>query len=235
MRSALAFLTAVGRARAPEPAALRWFGPVGLLLGALVGALWWASGEVLPPLVAAGVVVAADLALTGMLHLDGLADSGDGLLAPMARQRRLEVMRQPDVGAFGVASVVVVLGLRWSALAAQPAQPLLLAGLWAGSRAAMCAAMWLLPYARSGGGLASSFLDRRPAAVGALVGAVLAVAAAATCGRVGGTALAGLVLGAGLVLALARRRLGGYTGDVLGAAGLVGETVGLVLASAWST
>lgn len=234
MRSALAFLTAVGRARRPDPAALRWFGPVGLAVGAVVGGLWWGAERMLPALVAAGLVVAADLALTGMLHLDGLADSGDGLLAPMPRQRRLDVMRQPDVGAFGVAVVLVVLGLRWSALASQPARPMLVAGLWAGSRATMCAAMWALPYARSAGGLATSFLDRRPAARGALLGGALAVAASATCGRVGWSALAGLAVGAGSVLALARRRLGGYTGDVLGAAGLVGETVGLVVASSWS-
>lgn len=234
MRAALAFLTVLGRAHAPEPSALRWFGPVGLALGLVLGALWWSAGEVLALPVAAGVVVAADLALTGMLHLDGLADSGDGLLAPMPRDRRLEVMRLADVGAFGVAVVVVVLGLRWAALAAQPARPLLLGGLWAGSRAAMCAAMAALPYARVGGGLASSFLDRRPAVLGAVLGAVLAVVALAGCGRVGWSALVGLVVGAGCVLALARRRVGGYTGDVLGAAGLVGETVGLVVASGWT-
>lgn len=232
MRSAIAFLTVLGRAHAPEPAALRWFGPVGAVLGLLLGGVWWVAAELLPPLVAAGVVVGADLALTGMLHVDGLADSGDGLLAPMARRRRLEVMRLPDVGAFGVAVVVVVLGLRWSALAALPVQPLLLVGLWAGARGTMCAAMATLPYARAEGGLASSFLDRRPARTGALVATAVAALALGALGWVGVMALGGLVAGGLGVLVLARRRLGGYTGDVLGAAGLVGETLGLVVASA---
>ena len=71
-----------------------------------------------PPAVAGGLAVAADLALTGMLHLDGLADSADGLLPPLPRDRRLAVMRSPDVGAFGVAAVVSAIGLRWAALAA---------------------------------------------------------------------------------------------------------------------
>ncbi len=233
MLAAFAFLTALGRGRAPTPAAVRWFGPVGLVVGLAVGLVWWAAAQVFSPAVAAGLAVAADLALTGLLHLDGLADSGDGLLAPMARSRRLEVMRTPDVGAFGVAVVVVVVGLRWSALASQPARPLLPASLWAASRAAMCAGMAALPYARRAGGLATAFLDRRAAVAGAVVGGLLAATAATAVGWAGWAALVGAAVGSAAVLGLARRRLGGYTGDVLGATGMVAETVGLVVASAW--
>ena len=89
-----------------------WFGPAGALIGAVLGALWWGATNVWPAPVAAAIVVAADLAVTGLLHVDGLADSADGLLPHLDRERRLAVMATPDVGAFGVAVVAVVLLLR---------------------------------------------------------------------------------------------------------------------------
>ena len=177
-RGALGFLTVAGGAAAPVPAATAWFPLVGLLVGCTIGVVWWAAALAFPPAVAAGVVVAADLALTGMLHLDGLADSADGLLPPLPRDRRLAIMRSPEVGAFGVAAVVTTLGLRWAALAALvapdgnvPAQRvLLLGGLWAASRALMAGTLLLLPYARPQGGLAARFRsgpDGPPARPGA--------------------------------------------------------------------
>ena len=234
MRRALAFLTPLGGAAAPSPAALPWFPVVGAALGLSVGAVWWAASELWPPLVAAAVAVAADLALTGMLHLDGLVDSADGLLPPLDRERRLEVMADPRAGAFGVGAAAAVLLLRWSALAVLRPCPLLLAGLWCASRSAMATAARAVPYARPSG-LASAFLaEGRPRRGGALstaglVGAV--VLAAGGRGLGGVAAVVAVVGGAVTVVALARRRLGGFTGDVLGAAGLVGETAGLLVAA----
>ena len=83
------------------------------------------------------VVVAADLAVTGMLHFDGLVDSADGLLAPMAPDRRLAVMADPGVGAFGLAVGGTVLLVRWVALSSLRPGILLVAGLWCLSRTAM--------------------------------------------------------------------------------------------------
>ncbi|MDQ2729862.1 MAG: adenosylcobinamide-GDP ribazoletransferase, partial [Actinomycetota bacterium] len=148
MRRAFGFLTVVGGARPPEPATLRWFPMVGAMVGLVVGAVWWGAGRLWPPLVAAVLAVVADLALTGMLHVDGLADSADGLLAPMPRARRLEVMATPDVGAFGVTVVAVVLLARVAGLDATKPAPLLIAGLWCASRTLMAAAVTVLPYAR---------------------------------------------------------------------------------------
>src|ERR687898_796490 len=108
MRSALGFLTVVAGAAPPDRRAPAWFGPVGAVLGLAVGGEWWGGGELWPPLIAAVLAVAVDAALTGMLHLDGLADSADGLLPPLDRGRRLAVMAAPDVGAFGVTVVVLV-------------------------------------------------------------------------------------------------------------------------------
>jgi len=166
-----------------------------------------------------------------LLHVDGLADSADGLLPHLDRARRLEVMAAPDVGAFGVAAVVAVLLLRWAALATTAPSPLLLGGLWCASRTAMAVTARTVPYARPGG-LASAFLGGRTLST-ALIGAVLATGLAfAGPGVAGIAAVAGVVAGAAGVVALARRRIGGFTGDVLGASGMVGETAGLVVAAA---
>ena len=237
MRRALAFLTPLGGAAPPTPGALGWFPVVGAALGLALGGVWWAASELWPPLVAAAVVVAADLALTGLLHLDGLVDAADGLLPHLDRERRLEVMADPRAGSFGVATAIAVLVLRWSALAGLRPRPLLLAGLWCASRSMMAAVARSVPYARPSG-LASAFLPE-----GGSRGVGLGVSAAA--GLVGGVLLAGVGTGwggvaavaavvgaAAAVVGLARRRLGGFTGDVLGAAGVVGETAGLLVAAA---
>jgi adenosylcobinamide-GDP ribazoletransferase len=233
MKAALAFLTAVPvPAARPGPATLRWFPVAGVLIGVVVGASWWAAGEVLPALVAAGVVVAVDLALTGALHVDGLADSADGLLGHLdGPDRRKAVMAAPDVGAFGVAAVAAVVLLRWSALASMEPDVALVAATWAASRGVMAVALVVVPYV--GGGLGTAFLGARPGPVaGVAVAAPVAVAVLAD-EPVAAFAAIAAVAGAGAgVVALGRLRLGGITGDVVGAAGLVAETVGLVVATA---
>jgi len=231
-RQAVSFLTPIGGAATPGPGALAWFPVVGALIGGAVGAVWWAASRVWPPGVAAAIAVAADLALTGLLHVDGLCDSADGLLPPLDRSRRLAVMAAPDVGAFGVAVAVAVLLLRWVALAALHPAPFLVAGLWAASRAWMAGTITLVPYARGPEGLASAFrTGARPGAVIAALGLGAGAALAAGWRPVLGPAsvLAGFAAAAG-VIGLGWRRLGGFTGDVLGAAGVVGETVGLLVA-----
>jgi adenosylcobinamide-GDP ribazoletransferase len=234
MRSALGFLTVVGGAAPPDRRAPAWFGPVGAALGLTVGGAWWVAGELWPPLVAAVLALAVDAALTGMLHFDGLADSADGLLPPLDRERRLEVMAAPEIGAFGVMALALVVLARVAALGALEPDPLLVAGLWTASRAAMAVALAWLPYARAGGGAASGFRAGSPApALAALAVGCAVVAWSFDAGWGPGVlvAAAGLA-GFGAVVTLAWRRLGGYTGDVLGAAGLVAETVGLLVAAA---
>jgi adenosylcobinamide-GDP ribazoletransferase len=213
---------------------MRWFPLVGALIGGAVGLVWWAAAKAWPAAVAAAIAVLADAVCTGMLHLDGLADSADGLLPHLPRQQRLEVMAEPGVGAFGVSVVVIALLLRFAAFDALAPHVALVAGVWCASRAVMAGAAGSMPYVRPGG-LASAFLPDRPAELAAVgVGGVVAGAALAGWGRGWGgvVAVAGLVVVAAAVLLLARRRLGGFTGDVLGAAGVLGETVALVIAAA---
>lgn len=248
MLRALSFLTPFGRAARPAPSALAWFPAVGALVGLGVGCCWWVARQLWAPPGAAAVAVIADAALTGLLHLDGFADSADGLLPPLPRARRLEVMADPRLGAFGAVALAVILLARFGAFASMPPSVLAVAGLWCGSRTAMAVTVLTVPYARPGG-LASAFLSapaggqaRRPAGriaarpvIIGLAGGLLAAGLAVT-GRGGhGLAAAAVALaGAAAVVLLAWRRLGGFTGDVLGAAAVAGETAGLfVLAARW--
>jgi len=235
VRRALAFLTPlpVGSTEPPDRRTFAWFPVVGALIGLVLGSVWWLADRWWPPAVAAGLVVAADLALTGLLHLDGLIDTADGLLPHLDRPQRLAVMAQPDVGAFGVAVAVAVIGLRFAALASMTPSVLLLAGVWAASRTSMAVIAGVLPYAREHG-LASPFdgisAAWKPIALYGLIGSVSL--GALTGSRLNEVAVATVFVGAGLVARFARRRIGGYTGDVLGAAGVIGETLALVIASA---
>lgn len=255
MKAAFAFLTVLGGAAVPDRRTFAWFPVVGAVLGASLGVVWWGAGEMWSPLVAAAIVVTADLIATGMLHVDGLADSADGLLPPLASaERRLEVMADPTTGAFGVAVVAMLLVLRVAALSsivlpvddaelgsALASGVLVLAGIWCMSRTTIAAVAGTLPYVRPGGGIASAFLGDDDAARGkgrAGFGARLAMAAGGSLsvtlgstggGMLGALAVASVFVGAGVVVLLGWRRLGGFTGDVLGAACVTGETVGLLV------
>jgi len=233
MRRAVSFLTPFGGPADPAPSALAWFPAVGALIGLAVGGIWWAAGRGWAPPAAAAIAVIADAALTGLLHLDGLADAADGLLPPLSRARRLEVMADPRLGAFGAAGLAIVLLARFGAFASMAPSPLAVAGLWSGSRTAMAVTARAVPYARPAG-LASAFLPQAPArragpAVLGLAGGLLALALAfAGRGALGVAAVGAEAAGAATVVFLAWRRLGGFTGDVLGAAAVAGETAGLL-------
>jgi adenosylcobinamide-GDP ribazoletransferase len=238
MFEAFAFLTVAGRDRAPTSRAVPWFPVVGALVGTIVALVWWGANSWWTAAVAASLAVVADLVLTGMLHYDGLADSADGLLPHLDRPRRLAVMSQPDIGAFGVVVVAIVLLLRTVTIAALDtgwSTVGLMAMLWANSRLVMAVGLVHLPYARSSG-LASSFKGTNRSRM-APPWVVAIAASAVALWIVDGNARAAASLGAAimagaLILGLSQRRIGGFTGDALGAAGLVSETVGLLVASA---
>ncbi|MGQ0743582.1 MAG: adenosylcobinamide-GDP ribazoletransferase [Acidimicrobiales bacterium] len=247
LAGAVCLLTVFGRGRPLAPSLLGWLATVGSVMGLALGLLWWGAQRIWPPLVAAAVVVAADLVLTGMLHFDGLVDSADGLIAPMNRSRRLEVMADPAAGAFGVVAAVAVVVLRVTALAAMVASPLVLGLLWGSSRAAM-AGVNLWGRSARPGGMADSLVARSTgenrgwsrARVGVVAGVIVPPGLVAGWSAAAGPAwpvaagVAVTVAGVVAVYGLARRRIGGFTGDVLGAAGVVGESFGLVaMAARW--
>jgi adenosylcobinamide-GDP ribazoletransferase len=237
VRRALSFLTVLGRAAEPNERTLSWFPLVGIAVGAVVGLSWWAAARVWPAALAAVVAVAVDAAVTGCLHLDGLVDAADGLLPAVGRARRLEIMSDPRIGAFGAVVLVLVLSLRVTALAVTVARPSVVVGLWCGSRTMMGVVARTLPYAHADGGTATAFVGApgghghsaasRYGVAAYGMGAAFALAAVGAGGR--GLVVVGVEVVAMVgVVWFAFRRLGGYTGDVLGAMGVIGETVGLL-------
>jgi len=231
MREAFAFLTVLGRSTTPTPRALRWFPVVGIALGAAVGGSWWLFTKMFPPTVAAALAIGVDLALTGLLHFDGLVDSADGLLPHLSRDRRLEVMHTPDAGAFGVGVGGLILVLRVACLASMSPDVMVVAGIWCTSRAIVAVAPARLRYARDSG-LATAFTGGNGGWVPLIAVVPAAIVTAIAIGWPGIATSAATIVACVSVLAFARHRIGGFTGDVLGASILVGETAGLVVASA---
>lgn len=140
-------------------------------------------------------------------------------------------MRTPGVGAFGAAVLGVTLVARTAGFAARPADIALIAGLWCASRTVAAVAPGWLPYARDDG-LASPLLGTPTSRLVAFALGPAAALAVLGIGWPGAVAVAAAVLAGVAVLALGQRRVGGFTGDTLGAAIVVAETVGLVVAGA---
>jgi adenosylcobinamide-GDP ribazoletransferase len=235
---ALAFLTrlpvgggALDRRTVADAAVL--FGLVGAALGALVGGAAAGLALLVPPLAAATVAVALELAVTGALHADGLADTFDGL-AGRDRERRLAIMRDHALGTYGGAALALDLLARTAALAslADRGAVLPVVAALALSRAAPLALAAALPYARPGAGtgrLIAESLTARRALAGVALAAAVAVAAA---GVRAAAMVACLVVVAGGLGLYARSRLGGVTGDVMGAAIQLTATLALIAATA---
>ncbi|HEY0675168.1 MAG TPA: adenosylcobinamide-GDP ribazoletransferase [Immundisolibacter sp.] len=198
---------------------------VGLLLGLLLTAACWLLFD-LPPLAGAAILLALWTCLTGALHLDGLADSADALLGGHGQaQRRLDILHDPHIGTAAVAAVGLALIGKFAGLAAVldhgSLLPLLLAPLLA--RGAALALMCALPYA-SPGGSAQIITGRLARPTGWLVVAIVAIVALFAAPR---ALLVAVLIGA-LIAHAARRRLGGGTGDVYGAAIEIIETAVLL-------
>lgn len=226
MLSALCFLTIFGRPREPGQHTFRWFAVVGAGIGAAVGGVHWGAHLLWPPLVAAAVVLAADLLLTGALHLDGLADSADGLGAQGDRARRLELMTEPGIGAFALAAGGTVLVARWALFADPGIEFLAFVCIWAMSRILAAAVPAFLDYARPGG-LAEAFRAGSSRWLPALLVPV-ATGFFFVSGPLGPIAVAAAVVACIGLAVLAERRLGGFTGDILGAVIMLSETVALL-------
>lgn len=208
------------------------------LAGLVVGGFGAATGYMalwltLPVPLVAGLVLLSTIVVTGALHEDGLADTADGFWGGRDRAGRLKIMKDSHIGSFGVIALILSVGLRWSALSVviagdSPALSILAAAVL--SRGPMVAVMATLPNARDTG---LSVLVGRPAGMTALLAIALALA--------GGAVLLGLTLlpvAAVLCLttiiaaAIARTKIGGQTGDVLGAVQQIGEVAVLATLAA---
>ena len=191
-----------------------WYPFVGLIVGALAWLAWRGAIFVLPPFIAGVLALIVWVALTGGLHLDGLADCCDGLLASASVERRLEIMKDPHIGAFGVVGLILVLLLKATTLGTLTSASSL-GILLAASLARWCILpAGLFPLARPSGMGADFAAGFRRSFI--LWGAIIPLTIVLLLGVRGiYAAFAGLIAAA-LVLFFAKSRIGGVTGDVFG-------------------
>lgn len=241
LSTAVSFLTRVrlGRGDGASPdigESVPWFPVVGALVGLVVAAVYAAGQVILPSLPAATLAIATGIALTGAFHEDGLGDTADAFGGGSGREDVLRILKDPGLGTFGVLAVVLSVLLRlgalaaldgWTAVAVIPTAHAL-------SRAAAVALLTILPPVTEGGlGASYAAAVSRPRAATA-AGIAVAIGAATTGAWVAPAAvLAGL--GAWMVARVSMRKLGGVTGDVLGAAQQASEILIVILAAAFVT
>lgn len=221
----------------------RHFPLIGIAVGAVAAAVLWAANQVLPLPVAVGLSMAATLLLTGGFHEDGWADTCDGLGGAVSRERSLEIMKDSRIGAYGAMGLVTMLALKATTLASLPLAwgcAALLIGHTA-SRAASTALIRFLPYAGDIAHAKAKPLAQRLSSAGLVVvcGWTLSVALALVWWQplwavpVGGSLLFA-ALGALWCARWFQRRLGGVTGDTLGATQQLTELLVLLAwAAAW--
>jgi adenosylcobinamide-GDP ribazoletransferase len=210
--------------------AVPWFPIVGAFVGALVALVFVAASMILPGVVAAVLAVAGSALVTGAFHEDGLGDVADAFAGGYTVERRLEILQDPRHGTFGVLAIssafllrVVAIGSLdvWSALALVPAAHAI-------SRGAAIALMRRVPVA-SPSGLGAGYVSSLTAR-GEALGLVSAVGIGALL--IGAWALAAVVLCALVAAgmgALAKAKIGGIGGDVLGATQQVAEITVLLM------
>ncbi len=220
----------------PPSARVMWAFPlVGLILGGLAGAVYaLAAWFGLSPWLAAAWALAAGMLLSGALHEDGVADAADGLGAEGSAERRLAILHDPRAGNYAVLALILSVVIRLAALAAiaspsAAAKALTIAGI-AGRTAMIGLPLLLLPARTSGLGAALGAPGKGVAlAAFALgLGLLAALLSPALLFRVG------LASGLGLAVVAfaAKRRLGGYTGDIYGAVEQAAECLTLTVLAA---
>jgi adenosylcobinamide-GDP ribazoletransferase len=228
----------VGHDAAQLEGSIRYFPLVGLLIGVAGVGVFVLAHWVLPQAIAVVLTIAAVVLLTGALHEDGLADTFDGLGSMADRTRALQIMKDPRIGTFGALALALVLLLRFLCLDALAPTLLVVAFIAAQSLSRLCAllVMWRLDYARDDESTRArpmvKGLNTRDIAVAAVFGLVPLVA----CGWRGLCALLATLLLTGLLRGWFKARLGGYTGDSLGAVQQLNEVVFyLVMVGTWKS
>ena len=209
----------------------RYFPLVGILIGLANVLVWWIASHWLPASVSIGLMMAVSMLLTGAFHEDGFADACDGLGGGNSKDRALAIMKDSRIGAFGAIGLFLLLGLKWTTLAALPsavfAQCVVASHML--SRWFAIGLIAFLPYVRADADAkARDFAGRLGGGEWILSGAIglLGLAAVAWVYARSGAALDWTALGTGACVAVSvavvgglyvRQRLGGYTGDCLGA------------------
>lgn len=237
LRAAVSFLTVLPVANADGSPGERLGRAYFPAIGAAVGLAAWVVFAVMTAftsslLAAAGAVAVVSL-LTGAIHLDGLADTADGVLGAGDTARRLEVMRDPRLGSYGVTAIVVVLIAEVAALSSISPSRALAGLLIAGalSRLATLYVIAFVPYVRSVGlGVAAWSSKHRLSDL--LIGSAFVAIVGLLDWRRALVALPAVALVTVSVAVLARRRLGGATGDICGATAELSQLAVLIVFAA---
>jgi len=217
------------------PRSAKYMPLVGAIVGGVAGAVVLASAAFFPADVPVVIGLAAAVLLTGALHEDGLADTADAFGGGNTRARCLEIMKDSRIGTYGVLALVAALGLKGTSLAAidpMSVARVLIAG-HAGARLAAVLALAALPYA--GGDNAKVSRTSSAMTKGELVIAVVTaviVGFFALDAAIFAVAAVAAAAAATIIGLLARRKIGGFTGDVLGAIEQVYETAFVAVAAA---
>lgn len=237
--TALVFLTrlpvpwAIPHIEARLPRSTPWFPVVGALVGLAGAAAWWGAHALWGPLPAAIAAVAATVLITGAFHEDGLADTFDGLGGSPEHARALEIMKDSRLGSYGALALMLTVIARIVALLLLgAAAPAALVGAHALARFSSLPLIRWLPYARTDGGTGKPFAG----GIG-MTGLIVAFAFTAILTGLLWQLQAAIVwlAAAAIVVLLAawfRRRLGGITGDTLGAANQFVELTALLALAA---
>jgi adenosylcobinamide-GDP ribazoletransferase len=230
--------------QAPMAQALPWFPLVGAMLGGLLALVDWALAPLLALNVRNVLLLALAALLTGMLHLDGFIDCCDGLLGTRSVARRLEILRDSRVGAYGAIGACLLMLARYAALGVlgSPIRAFALVAAPVAGRWAMVYAVTSFPYARTAG-TGTPFQGPRRTRSLALATLGAGVLLLAACGLGSGAELRARLALAGMLALLAlgvtvgwtrwasRRLGGGLTGDTYGALNELVELAALVLAA----
>ncbi|MBI1170314.1 adenosylcobinamide-GDP ribazoletransferase [bacterium] len=239
---ALQFLTRLRLTAPYSPEAMRasprWYPGVGAVVGGIAALAYVLGYWLFTPLLAVLMAVAAGMAVTGALHEDGFADACDGLGGQRPKERVLEIMRDSRIGTYGVLGLILMVAVKVATLYAIPgmALPFVLIAGHAASRAAMLWVMATSDYVRERGAGSSvaGGIDRQAVSVALITtGVTLVPLLFVVPWSAIFTALVGLCIGLWLMRRSFEPRLGGYTGDCLGAVQQCSEAgfyLGLLLA-----
>lgn len=215
----------VGHDPAQLRGVVRYFPAVGILVGSGGAAVLWLTALGLPAPLPAILSVAATILLTGALHEDGLADTHDGLGGGATRERALEIMKDPRIGTYGAIALIVVLSLKIAALSAMPTWAAMAALVSAHAYSRFCAVIVVFSsrYVGSPQHSRAAPVVERASASDVVIAALFGLVPLALCGL--GAVVAALVALAllGLSWRWHVKRLGGYTGDTLGASQQITE------------
>ncbi len=219
------------------PYSVKYFAVAGLAIGSIMALCVWLFSIILPQIVVAAMAVALLAVITRGFHLDGLADTADGFWSVSGRERTLEIMKDSYTGAMGVIAIVCVLLLKFACLSS-----IELDAVWRGvflmvvtSRCMMTLPISIFPYARKEGGLGKMFYETR-----SVYNTLWATLAALTAGWfiADMAGIAAVIASIAVTMGFGfygKWKIGGVTGDTIGATSEITEVITALVICAWHT